>query len=89
MLERDEVRRWERMTAAMLRQAETDDPEGFAQIVKVLDDARAQLPLTCHRMRQVGGGLDVPGQTFYSWAQVGKALGVTKSAAVQRFGTVR
>lgn len=87
MLEPEEMRRWERMTAAMLRRAADDDPEAFAQVVKVLDQARAELPDVCARVRAAAGPDARRGAPFYSWAQIGAALGVTRQAAAQRFGT--
>ena len=75
MLEPAEVKRWQRLSAAMLRHAAEDDPEAFAQVVKVLDGARDALAEVANDLRADG----------YSWAALGDALGVTRSAAQQRF----
>lgn len=85
MLEPTEVARWERLTAAMLRHAAQDDPEAFAQVVAVLDQARAQLPTVVDQLRHADPGA-TPARSGYSWADIGRALGVTRSAAQQRFG---
>lgn len=86
MLEPAEVKRWERMTAAMLRHAEEDDPEAFAQIVKVLDDARAKLPEVAQVLTGQYAQTTEPWDGYYSWSQIGRALGITRQAARQRFG---
>lgn len=85
MLEPAEVKRWERMTDAMLRHAAADDPEAFAQVVKVLDDARAKLPETARQLlpNAVGRAYRPDG---YSWAAIGAALGISRQAAQKRFG---
>jgi len=75
MLEPTEVKRWERLTAAMLRHAAEDDPEAFAQVVGVLQGALEDLPVVADQLRQSG----------HSWAELGRALGVSRSAAQQRF----
>lgn len=85
MLEPAEVKRWERLTAAMLKHAADDDPEAFAQVVAVLDNARAQLPAVADELRGYGPNGEVYSRG-YSWADIGRALGVTRSAAQQRFG---
>jgi len=89
VLEPAEVQRWERLTAAMIRKAGQDDPEALAQVIAILDTVPDQLRQAVDQLRcdklQPGGGA-VPG---YSWAAIGRALGVTRSAAQQRFGRDR
>lgn len=85
MLEPAEVKRWERLTAAMLRHAAEDDPEALAQVVKVLEDARGKLPEVVNQLRQYGG--ESYGRTTgYSWAEIAAPLGITRQSAQQRFG---
>ena len=77
---------WRRLTALVLAQAGDDDPAALAQVVKVLDEAYAQLPDVAARLREHRpgpDGIDVPG---YSWAEIGAALGVSRQAAHKRFG---
>lgn len=85
MLEPTEVKRWERMTDAMLRHAAADDPAAFAQVVAVLDRARAKLPQVANDLC----GYEPDGRTFpggeYSWGDIGAALGISRQAARQRF----
>jgi hypothetical protein len=89
MLETAEIERWRRMTAAMLRHAAEDDPEAFAQVVEILDDARDQLPLVAQALRAKADPLGTSYLHGFSWSHIGAALGVTRQAAQQRFGTVR
>lgn len=77
MLEPDERKRWERNLRAMLRHASDQDPEGFAEIVQLLDGAVAQLPEAAQRMRELHG---------YSWTEIAAPLGVTRQSARERFG---
>ena len=89
MLDRDELTRWERLTAAMLVQAATDDPAAFAQVVGLLDRARELLPDVAYQLRvraSASGGDKLDG---YSWADLAESLGVTRSAAAQRFDASR
>ena len=86
MLEPTEVRRWERLTAAMLQHAADDDPEAFAQVVKVLDDARERLPLVASALRPYVGSDGTQWRRGYSWSDIGRALGISKQAAQQRYG---
>lgn len=85
MLEPEEVKRWERLTAAMLRHAAEDDPEALAQVVSVLDNARAKLPEVVAELRGQAAHRSDPGYG-YSWAEIGAALGISRQAASQRFG---
>ena len=77
MLEPEEIKRWERMTAAMIRHAAEDDPEAFAQIVTVLDNARQRLPMAA---QMLVGGTEEQGLAAgaYSWADLGRALGISR-----------
>ena len=84
MLDKAEIERWERLTAAMLRHAAADDPAAFAQIVGILDDARYKLPVVAMALVD-----PAPGRLPYSWRDLADALGCTKSAAWQRFGPGR
>ncbi len=89
MLDRDEMARWQRLTAAMLATAATDDPAGFAQVVTVLDRARELLPAVVWQLRtraSASGGDKLDG---YSWQDIADELHVTRSAAAQRFGAER
>jgi hypothetical protein len=87
MIETDKIRGWERLTAAIMREAATDDPEAFAQVVRMIDDARSQLHWVAETLRTPGlhSGTGAPG---YSWAELANALGVTRSAAYQRFRVI-
>jgi len=89
MLEQREIDRWRRLTDAMLRHAAEDDPEAFAQVVDILDRAQAKLPAVADRLRddQVREGVNYAPR--YSWAHLANALGVTRSAVQQRFGSHR
>lgn len=78
MFEPDEIRRWERQLAAMLKAASQSDPEGFAAIVRMLDTAQREgLRQACSELRERDG---------YSWANLAAPLGVTRGAVAQRFG---
>lgn len=75
MFEPSDVARFRRELSAMIQRASNQDPEGFAQVVELLDLARAQLPEAAQEVRRAG----------YSWSELARPLGVTKSAAAQRF----
>jgi hypothetical protein len=75
-MEPGEVRRWERNLAALIANAGADDPEGFAETVRLIDAARAGLADAAAELRSQG----------YSWAALAAPLGVTRSAVAQRFG---
>lgn len=86
MLEPAEIKRWERLTAAMLNHAANDDPEAFAQVVAILAQATAKLPQVAAELR---GTLDSRPASFdaaYSWAEIAAPLGITRQAAQQRYG---
>ena len=89
MLEPREVERWERLTAAMIRKAGADDPEAFAQVAAILATIPDMMSAAADSLRTptvLPDGTTVPG---YSWADIGQALGVTRSAAQQRYGRGR
>jgi hypothetical protein len=92
MFETNTLRYYQRKINALLKAAYTDhlgnpekadslrstaDPETFAAVVKMLDQARLDLPAACQRLREEGG---------YSWAEIAAPLGVTRDAAYKRFG---
>jgi hypothetical protein len=82
MFEPNEIRRWERQLSAMLEHAAQDDPEGFAVVVRLLDKA------VTDGLRNAASVLRAPahnGAPGYSWQDLASALGVTRSAAAQRF----
>jgi hypothetical protein len=85
MLDRDEMGRWQRLTAAMLAQAASDDPEAFAQVVVLLDRARELLPDVADHLRATATDTTHGNARGYSWADLAAALGVTRSAVAQRF----
>jgi hypothetical protein len=83
MIDVGQSKRYEREIRAMLRAAGDDDPEGFAQVVKLLDWAVSEgLREAASRLRES----DTAGVPGYSWAEIASPLGVTRSAAQQRFG---
>jgi hypothetical protein len=86
MLEPREVERWERLTAAMIRKAGQDDPEAFAQVVAIIDGLKPQLVQAASTLTYPGRRGAEHGEPSYSWRDLGNALGVTRSAAQQRFG---
>lgn len=82
MIDVGDAKRYEREIKAMLRAAGDDDPEGFAQVVKLLDWAVTEgLREAAARLREPSAN----GQPGYSWAEIAAPLGVTRSAAAQRF----
>lgn len=89
MLEPAEIKRWERLTDAMLRHAAADDAEAFAQVVEVLDRAAAKLPAVAAILTRTDRAPHPGPGARYSWANLAWALGVTRSAAWQRFGPHR
>lgn len=87
MLESRSFDGWQRLSRSVLSQVATDDPEALAQVVEHLAWVNAQLPAVVAQMRQattMADGTVVPG---YSWAQVGRALGITRQSAQARFAT--
>lgn len=80
MLEPATIARYERELRAMLRTAGDEDPEGFAAVHQLLIQATNALPVAAELNRRQHG---------YSWADLARALGVTRQAAQQRLGTSR
>lgn len=60
----------------MLRRAGDEDPEGFATIATLIQQACEGLPLAAELTRARHG---------YSWAQLAAPMGVSRQAAQQRF----
>lgn len=89
MLEQAEIKRWQRLTDAMLRHAAQDDAEAFAQVVAVLERAQAKLPAVAAELLSTEGLSVRTRGASYSWGVLARALGVTRSAAWQRFGKHR
>jgi hypothetical protein len=83
MMEPVEIARWKRNLAAMINAASTDDPETFATVAQLLNDAQAQLPAACQQMRQPASN-GLPG---YTWAEIAAPLGTTRQAAQMRYGS--
>lgn len=86
MLEPSEIKRWERLTDAMLNHAATDDPEAFAQVVAVLERAQGKLPEVARSLRTDDGRHHISNGGGYSWANLARALGISRQAAQQRYG---
>lgn len=86
MFERKEVASFERALAGWIRRAGRDDPAAFAQMVAIIDGARAELVAAADDLRTVKAGTDHHGSGGYSWADIGAALGVTRAGAQKRFG---
>ena len=89
MLEPREIDRWRRLTDAMLKHAAADDAAAFAQVVEILDRAQAKLPAVAMELRFPRPADVAPHYQSTSWAEIGQALGVSRSAAQQRFGAHR
>lgn len=89
MLDKEEIRRWERLTDAMLDHAAADDPAAFAQVVDVLNRAYAQLPDVAARLRENSDDKARTGAPAYSWSDLAAALGITRQGAQQRYGRTR
>ncbi len=86
MLDTREIERWRRLTAAMLRHASVNDPAALAQVVAILDEAQAKLPMVAYALRAGVHPVGGPVRPGHSWADIGRELGITRSAACQRFG---
>lgn len=78
MLEPKTIARYERELRAMLRTAGDEDPEGFAAVHQLLTQAVNALPVAAELNRAQHG---------YSWADLARALGVSRQAAQQKLGT--
>lgn len=72
MLDRDEVRRWERLATAMGRKA--DDAEGLAQVARLAELFAEQSMVATDRLLREG----------YSYEYLAAAQGVTRQALQQR-----
>lgn len=82
MIEPDQLRRWKREVQAMIDHASHDDPEGFAEIVHLLDAATSKgLRYAAQRLRETNGS----GQPGYSWAELARPLGLSKQSVAERF----
>lgn len=81
MIDVGDAKRYEREIRAMLRAAGQDDPEGFAEVVRLLDWAVTEgLREAATELRKEQNGV-----RGYSWTEIAAPLGVTRSAAAQRF----
>lgn len=80
MIDVDDLKRFRRELNAMLVRAGSDDPEAFAQVVQLLDQARDGLAVSAAMLREPHG--DVPG---YSWADLAAPLGIRRQTAAVRF----
>jgi hypothetical protein len=80
MLEPNTIARYVRELRAMLRTAGDEDPEGFAAVDQLLRQAVAALPAAAELNRRQHG---------YSWAELGRALGISRQAAQQRLAVER
>lgn len=78
MIEPETAARFRRELAAMVRAA-GDDPEAFATVCALFDAVRDQMPQAVVALRDQG----------FSYADIARALGVTKQAAQQRYATPR
>jgi len=86
MIEPEELRRWERQIATMLRQAATDDPETFAAVAQLLTVAATD-GLVWSAAGLTSAQAD--GKAVFSWEDIGRALGVTKQSAWRKFSHYR
>lgn len=68
-----------RMLRAYTRRVGDKDIAELAGMAQFVTEAESALVATVHRLRSEDGGA-------YSWAQIGKALGITRQAAQKRFG---
>jgi len=82
MIEQRDMNRWTRELAAMIRKAGDDDPETFAIITQLLDDAQRKLPAAAARLREPGQN----GVRGFTWAEIAAPLKISKQGAAQRFG---
>lgn len=65
------------LRAYTVRVVEAADPQDLADLARFVDDVEAALTDAVHQLRA---------EKDYSWAQIGKALGITRTAAQKRFG---
>lgn len=77
MIEPKTIRHFEYELSVMLKAAADQDPEGIAQVEAILRNAleNGMVEATNEARRRNG----------WSWAQIGRALGVTSQAAHKRF----
>lgn len=68
-----------RMVKAYGRRVAGQDIEELAGLAQFVKDSETVLGETVAQLRTEEGG-------SYSWAQIGRVLGITRSAAQQRFG---
>lgn len=62
----------------MVSNVSANDPEAFAVLVRLADWLNKEgLSTAADGLRMIGG---------YSWSEIARPLGVSKSAAFQRFG---
>lgn len=85
MLEPRELKGWQQLTDAMLKHAARDDADALAQVAQLLADAQAKLPAVAAELRGIPAMGGVYEGRPHSWADLAGALGVTRSAAAQRF----
>lgn len=78
MIEPEQAARFRRELAAMVRAA-GDDPEAFATVAGLIDSARVAMHGAVTELREQG----------FSYSDIGRALGVSKQAAQQRFAAPR
>lgn len=73
----DEYSRWDRNLRAMVRSAGTNDPEAFADLLRLADWLNEYgLPEAYQRLQREG----------YSAAEIARPTGKTRQALHQRFG---
>jgi hypothetical protein len=87
MIEPENARHWQAIADSLVEKAGADDPETFAFFVRLLDTTRERLRESAASLRgplPVGGdGRTVRG---FSWEDIARPLGVSKQAAMKRFG---
>jgi hypothetical protein len=84
-LSRAELHVWGRRMETLLARAGTD-PESFAAVVRLIDETRARLPEAAARLTAPIPLADGGQSRGHSWADIARALGVSRSAAHERFG---
>lgn len=77
MLESARKARTLRELQSLCREVAGNDPEAFAELVQIHADFGAMLATTAAELRANGE---------YSWADLARPLGVSRSAAQKRFG---
>jgi hypothetical protein len=79
MLGTDRVGYWRRWLRTMTREVGRDDPAALAELLDLADELRRVLIPEAARAIQAQG---------YSWADIGRELGVSRVTAYQRFAQV-